>query len=158
MTKKILGSELSPYSARLRIASALKGLNVVFEAAPGGSGSAELKKLTPFGRIPALVTSKGDVLVESLALLEYLEDTHPGARSLRPHDASQLAKVRMISLLFDHNVIKALTPVFAQLVAAKPDVAIVLKALDEVTVELEKLVFFFDKTGPGAIGELSMAD
>ena len=158
MTKKILASELSPFSARLRIASALKGLNIQFEPAPGGSGSAELKKLTPFGRIPTLVTSKGEVLVESLALLEYLEDTHPGARSLRPHDAAQLAKARMISLLFDHNVIKALGPMFGQLMAAKPDVAIVLKAFDDVTVELEKLTFFFDKTGPGAVGELSIAD
>ena len=158
MTKKIYASELSPFGARVRIASALKGLNVEFEQPPGGSGSAELKKLTPFGKIPALVTTKGDVLVESLVLLEYLEDTHPGSRSLRPKDAAQLAKARMISLLFDHNVLKALGPVFAQLSAAKPDSAVVNKALDDVTAELEKLVFFFDQTGPGAVGELSIAD
>jgi glutathione S-transferase len=158
MTKKILVSELSPFGARLRIASALKGLQLTFEPAPGGSGSAELKKLTPFGRVPALVTNKGNVLVESLALLEYLEDTHPGARSLRPHDAEQLARARMIGLLFDHNVIKALGPVFAQLTAAKPDVAVVHKSFDDVAAEIEKLVFFFDQKGPGAVGEISIAD
>ena len=158
MTKKILASELSPFGARLRLASALKGLNVQFELPPGGSGSADLKKLTPFGRIPALVTTKGEVLVESLALLEYLEDTHPASRSLRPKDAAKLARARMLSLLFDHNVIKALGPVFAQLSAAKPDASIVHKALDEVTAEIEKLVFFFDAKGPGAVGEISIAD
>ena len=158
MTKKILASELSPFGGRLRIASALKGLNVVFEPPPGGTGSPEMKKLNPWGRIPALITNKGAVLVESLALLEYLEDTHPGARSLRPHDAAKLAQARMIALLFDHNVLKALQPVYAQLQAAKPDIAIVGKAFDDVTVELEKLVTFFDDAGPGAAGELSIAD
>lgn len=158
MTKKILVSELSPFSARLRMASALKGLNVEFEPPPGGFGSAEIKKLTPFGRIPALVTNKGSVLVESLALLEYLEDTHPGARSLRPHDAEQLARVRMIALLFDHNVVKALGPVFAQVREPKPDAEATRKAFDDVSDELGKLVFFFSPAGPGVAGHLSIAD
>lgn len=158
MTKKILASELSPFGARLRIASALKGLQVQFELPPGGSGSAEMKKLTPFGRIPALVTSKGTVLVESLALLEYLEDSHPGSRSLRPRDAEHLAKARMIALLFDHNVLPALTPVYAQLATATPDAAVVKEALDNVTEQIDKLVFFFDPAGPGAAGEVSIAD
>ena len=158
MTKKIYTSDLSPFGARVRIASVLKGLNVEFEQPPGGSGSADMKKLSPFGKIPALVTSNGEVLVESLALLEYLEDTHPGSRSLRPKDAAQLAKARMISLLFDHNVVKAMGPVFGQLTAATPDAAIAQKGFDDVTAELEKLVFFFDKTGPGIVGEISIAD
>lgn len=159
MTKKILASELSPFGARLRIASALKGLNVVFEPPPGGTGSPEMKQIHPWGRIPVLVTSKGAALVESLALLEYLEDSHPGARPLRPqHDPEQLARVRMIPLLFDHNVLTALTPVYVQLAAATPDVAAVHQALDNVTAQIEKLVFFFDKNGPGAIGEVSIAD
>lgn len=66
---KILASALSPFSARLRIAAALKGLDVAFEPAPGGSGSEALKQINPFGQIPVLLA--GDVrLVESLALLD----------------------------------------------------------------------------------------
>lgn len=159
MTKKIIASELSPFGARLRIASALKGLNVEFELPPGGTGSAQIKEMHPWGRTPLLVTGKGATLAESLALLEYLEDSHPGALPLRPqHDPEQLARVRMIPLLFDQNVLTAMAPVYAQLAAATPDVAAVHQALDNVTAQLEKLVFFFDKNGPGAVGEVSIAD
>jgi glutathione S-transferase len=148
---------LSPFSARLRLAVALKGLEVSFEPPPGGSGSAELKTLTPFGRIPVLVQN-GKILVESLALLDYLEDSHPGTRRLRPEDPLQLARVRMIALLFDHNVIKALNGVFAQLMLATVDATAARAALDDVEHELEKLTRFFDSSGPAVGGEWSIAD
>jgi glutathione S-transferase len=155
---KILASQLSPFSARLRIACALKDLSPLFEPPPGGSGSVELKQLTPFGRIPTMLLDDGKVLVESLALLEYLEDTLPGKRRLRPADSAALARVRMIAMLFDHNVVKALGPVWVQLMKPVPDVAVGQAAFDEVGVELGKLVHFFDAGGPCVGGELSMAD
>ena len=121
-----------------------------------------MKKIHPWGRIPVLVTNKGNVLVESLVLLEYLEDTHPGSRSLRPRDAEHLARARMIALLFDHNVLKALSGVFAQLATPKHDIVVVNRVFDEVTAEMEKLVVYFDpidkNTGPGVVGEISIAD
>ena len=157
MTTRILASELSPFSARLRLACAFKKLALPFEPAPGGSGSAELKKIHPFGRIPVLLAGDA-VLVESLALLEYLEDANPGAPSLRPADPVRAARARMIALLFDHNVIKALQGVFAQLMKPQPDPAAARTALDDVTTELGKLVYFFDAEGPGAVGAISIAD
>lgn len=157
MSNTILASELSPFSARLRIACALKSLDYVFEPPPGGSGSSELKVITAFGRIPVLV-SDAHVLVESLALLDYLEDAHPAARTLLPGDASGRARVRMISLLFDHNVVKALGAVFAQLAKPVPDVAAAHTAFDDVTVEIGKLVSYFDATGPAVGDRWSTAD
>lgn len=157
MTTKIYASLLSPFGARLRLALALKGMEMGFEPPPGGSGSAEMKRITPFGRIPALV--QGDtVLVESLALLDYLEDSNPDRRSLRPADPVQLARVRMISLLFDHNVIKAMGGVFAQLLTPAPDAAAARAALDQVAAELSRLVLLFDPAGPAVGGAWSMAD
>lgn len=154
---KILASALSPFSARLRIAAALKGLDVAFEPAPGGSGSEALKQINPFGQIPVLLA--GDVrLVESLALLDYLEDTHPGTRSLRPADALQAARVRMIGMLFDNKVFFALRPLFAQLLGGKPDLAVAQAALDDAAIQLEKLASFFDAQGPAVGGAISNAD
>lgn len=159
MTEKIFATETSPFSARLRIAAALKGLDVAFEPPPGGTGSPAMKHIHPWGRIPVLNTGNGTTLAESLALLEYFEDTHGDARPLRPqHDALQVARVRMIALLFDHNVLTALTPSYAQLSAATPDVATVSEALDNVTTQLERLVYFFDEDGQGAVGDVSIAD
>lgn len=162
MSAKILASALSPFSARLRIAVALKGLDIAFEPAPGGTGSAELKQTNPFGQIPVLLTADS-VLVESLALLDYLEDAYPHSRRLRPTDPVTAARVRMIGMLFDNKVIQALRPLFAQMRAAKPDVAAVHAALDETANELERLARFFDTdgmpVGDFAIGgQLSTAD
>jgi len=153
----ILASDLSPFGARLRIASALKGLKLSFSPPPGGTGSSDLKKIHPFGRIPVLMVDD-TVLVESLALLEYLEDAYPEARSLRPNAPIARARARMIALLFDHNVIKALHGVFAQVRAPQPDVAAAVAALDETAGELGKVAHFFDAEGPAVGGALSIAD
>jgi glutathione S-transferase len=157
MPNRIFASELSPFSARLRIACALKGLDYVFDPPPGGSGSTDFKKLAPFGRIPALECGN-TLLVESVALLEYLEDAHPDSPSLRPADPINRARVRMLELLFDHNVIKAMGGVFIQLVKPLPDPNAARVAFDEVTTELEKLTLYFDAAGPSVGGRWSTAD
>ncbi len=153
----ILASALSPFSARLRIAAALKGLDISFEPAPGGSGSDALKAINPFGQIPVLLRDD-TMLVESLALLDYLEDANPGTRSLRPANAVLAARVRMIGLLFDNKVIVALRPLFAQMMGGKPDVAVVHASLDDAAAQLEKLARFFDAEGPAVGGQISNAD
>jgi glutathione S-transferase len=157
MTTSIIASALSPFGARLKIAAALKKIPATFELPPGGSGSAVVKAITPFGQIP-LAHVDGRVLVESQALLEYLEDAHPGAPSLRGANAVDAARVRMIGLLFDNQAIKALGPMFVQLRSSPPDVKIILGALDEMTAALEKLATFFDAEGPAIGGRLTTAD
>lgn len=157
MTHKILASDLSPYGARVRIACALKGIEIPVEPPPGGTGSAELKRIHPHGRIPVMLVGP-DVLVESLALLEYLEDANPDTVSLRPADPVQAARVRMIALLFDHNVIKALHGVFNEVLSPQPDAETACMALDEVTHELKQVVHFFDADGPAVGATLSIAD
>ena len=154
---RLLASDLSPFGHRVRLAAAFKNISLVSEPPPGGTGSSELKRIHPHGRIPVLQV--GDhVLVESLALLEYLEDAWPDAPRLRPAEPVQAARARMIALLFDHNVIKALIGVFAQVVAPKPDPVAARAALDEVAIEIERLVHFFDADGFVLGAEISLAD
>ena len=158
MSTTLLASALSPFSARLRIAIALKQLPISAEPAPGGTGSAELKAINPFGQIPILMVD-GKALVESLALLDFLEDAYPQSRRLRPTDPVAAARARSIGLLFDNKVFAALRPMFAQMTgAAPPDVAVVHAALDEAAAHLQSLSTFFDAEGPAVGGELSTAD
>ncbi len=158
MSTHILASALSPFSARLRISVALRELDIPFQTPPGGTGSAELKTVNPFGQIPILVKD-GKALVESLALLDYLEDAYPQSRRLRPADAVQAARVRSVGLLFDNKVFPALRLMFAQMTgAAPPDLAVVHAALDEAAGHLRSLSTFFDTEGPAIGGELSNAD
>ena len=53
--------------------------------------------LNPQGLVPALVTDDGTVLAQSLAIIEYLEETHPSP-PLLPGDAAARARVRALAL------------------------------------------------------------
>ncbi|WP_244814520.1 maleylacetoacetate isomerase [Caballeronia sp. Lep1P3] len=86
---------------RVRIALNLKGLDYEYEAVhllrEGGQQlKPEYRAVNPDGIVPALVDG-GDVLTQSLAILEYLEETHPEPPML-PRGPSDRAFVRSVAL------------------------------------------------------------
>ena len=83
---------------RVRIALNLKG--IAYEAAAihltkdgGRQKSPEYRAVNPQMRVPALALDSGDVLTQSLAIIEYIDETHPKP-PLLPADPVQRAKVR----------------------------------------------------------------
>ncbi len=85
----------------MRIALNLKGLP--YEMVPihlnkdgGQQRKPEFVAINPQMRVPALALDSGDVLTQSLAIIEYLDETHPKP-PLLPPDALQRAKVRAIA-------------------------------------------------------------
>ncbi|XP_077179446.1 maleylacetoacetate isomerase isoform X2 [Paroedura picta] len=90
----------SSCSWRVRIALALKG--IAYDQAPvnlvkdgGQQLSPEFRSVNPMQQIPALKID-GVALSQSLAIIEYLEETRPNPRIL-PQDPKKRAQVRMIS-------------------------------------------------------------
>jgi maleylacetoacetate isomerase len=57
----------------------------------------EYRKLSPDALVPSLELESGDVLTQSLAIIEYLEETHPSP-PLLPETAKDRAWVRSIAL------------------------------------------------------------
>jgi len=89
----------SSCSWRVRLALALK--NVPYEYAPvhllkggGEQNTAEYSNLNPWKVVPTLIID-GNTLSQSLAILEYLEETRPSP-PLLPQAPAQKAKVREI--------------------------------------------------------------
>jgi maleylacetoacetate isomerase len=86
---------------RVRIALNLKGL--AYETASihlvkdgGHNRRPEFRAVNPQMRVPVLTTPAGDVLIQSLAIIEYLDETHPNP-PLLPKDAMARAQARALA-------------------------------------------------------------
>ena len=86
---------------RVRIALNLKG--IAYETASvhlvkdgGHNKRPEFRAINPQMRVPALVTPGGETLIQSLAIIEYLDETHPQP-PLLPKDPIARAKVRALA-------------------------------------------------------------
>src|SRR3984957_416839 len=86
---------------RTRIALHLKGL--AFETVPvhltrdGGKQHApEFRAVNPQKRVPALALNSGEVLLQSLAIMEYLDEVYPDP-PLLPKDPIERARVRAVA-------------------------------------------------------------
>ena len=86
---------------RVRIALNLKGMpyemvSIHLTKDGGQQRKPEFVALNPQMRVPALVLDTGDVLTQSIAIIEYLDDVQPEP-PLLPADALARAKVRAIA-------------------------------------------------------------
>jgi len=100
MSMKLHGYFRSSAAFRARIALNLKGLAV--EHLPhhlrkGEHRDPDYLKLNPQGQIPTLVNDAGEVLTQSLAIIEWLDETYPEP-PLLPKEPLRRARVRAFAM------------------------------------------------------------
>ncbi|MEX2128450.1 MAG: maleylacetoacetate isomerase [Xanthobacteraceae bacterium] len=96
----------STASYRVRIALALKGLNyetASIKFSENAHRSEAFRKVNPQKRVPALALDDGNILIQSLAILEYLEETHPEP-ALLPKDPIERAHVRAVAQIISCDI------------------------------------------------------
>jgi len=101
VTMKLYGFWRSLATYRVRVALALKGIEaheVSVNLLQGMQHRDDYKAVNPQSVVPALVIDDGPPLFQSLAILEYLEETCPEP-PLLPRDARGRARVRGLALI-----------------------------------------------------------
>lgn len=96
----------STSSYRVRIALALKGLDarqVPVNLLQGEQRQPAFRALNPQGRVPALRSDEGELLIQSPAILEYLEERYPEP-PLLPGDPLQRARQRGVAALIGCDI------------------------------------------------------
>ena len=97
---KLHGYFRSSAAYRVRIALNLKGLtaeHLPHHLRKGEQTAPDYLALNPQGLVPTLEDDEGGILTQSLAIIEWLDETHP-TPPLLPLDALQRAKARAFAL------------------------------------------------------------
>lgn len=96
---KILFSPASPYSAKVRMAAKLAGIDVQSVHTDTNAAPDELVGNNPLGKIPTLITDEGQAVYDSRAIMQFLDRS--GAKRLYPRNAVKRTEVEVLEALCD---------------------------------------------------------
>jgi len=146
----------SPYASRVRIQIRAGALPVSVEAPEGGLGSDTFKALTPTGKVPTLHVD-GHYLVESVSIMEYLEERFPEA-ALLPEKAEQRAWLRAVSRFTDLELAQALFPLFMELRLKTGDKEAIARNISALKDKLAILEKFLQQSSAPELGRFGFLD
>ncbi|MFS8119782.1 MAG: glutathione S-transferase family protein [Microcoleus sp.] len=138
---KLYHTPISTNSRRVWVALLEKNLDfeLVEIHLDGDHLEPEFVAMNPFHRIPVLVDGEFTV-VESLAILDYLEAKYP-APAMLPKDAKDLAIVRMVELVTINELGPALYPLSSEVMGwGSPEAQEIAKAKEKV----DSVLTFFE--------------
>ncbi|HBE17050.1 MAG TPA: glutathione S-transferase family protein [Cyanobacteria bacterium UBA11149] len=138
---KLYHTPVSPNSRRVWVTLLEKGLEfeLVEVKLDGEQFKPEFLQINPFHHVPTLVDDNFN-LVESLAILDYLDAKYPKPKML-PTDAKDLGIVRMVELVTVNELLPNLTtlsPVILGLPGANPE------KIDQAKTKIAVVLKFFE--------------
>ena len=91
---KLLGTNTSPYTRKVRLVLLEKGLAHEYVVDPPREPASGVAKANPLGRVPTLVLDDGTVLFDSPVICEHLDDLGASPLRLLPRDAAARLRVK----------------------------------------------------------------
>ncbi|MCX8280542.1 glutathione S-transferase family protein [Phyllobacterium sp. 0TCS1.6C] len=155
---KLYSRPLSPYSSVIRCIAYYKNAPVKVVAPPAGNPiPEEFRAVSPFKRIPVLVTGSGLTIIEAPVIAEYLEEHFPEPAIL-PADSRDRAVVRMVARIAEQEVLVPVMQLFELLYFKSSDakqISALYERMERGLAELE------DRIGHGVFAhgdQLTLAD
>ncbi|HUF57129.1 MAG TPA: glutathione S-transferase family protein [Thermohalobaculum sp.] len=155
---------LSPFSRKIRLVLAEKRIQAELIEERPWERRLDFLRLNPAGRVPVLVTDQGQVLSESAAIFEYLEETVPDP-PLLPAEPLARAETRRLVGWFDDKfnrevtenlLFERVTKRIARL--GYPDGASLKAGVQNIRVHLDYMSFLLEGDSWLAGRRLSIAD
>jgi len=98
---KLLGSETSPYTRKVRLVLLEKGLPHTYLIAPPREPGSPVPQLNPLGRVPTLLLDDGTAVFDSPVICEYLDTLNDSPILIPRTDALARLRVRRWEALAD---------------------------------------------------------
>jgi glutathione S-transferase len=95
----LIGVNRSPYTRRVAITLEIYGVPYQQQALSGFGNRAEVRAKNPLGRIPALVLDDGEVLLDSGAIIDHLDEAYGRDRALTPAAGAERRAVLRVAAL-----------------------------------------------------------
>ena len=109
---KIIGVHLSPFVRKTTVALTIKGIEYEHESLLPGSTDPGFRKISPLGKIPAMVD--GDfTLADSSVICEYLEEKYPQP-PLMPEGIEARARARFLEEYGDSKLVEVSSGIFIE--------------------------------------------
>ncbi|MBX3529974.1 MAG: glutathione S-transferase family protein [Rhizobiaceae bacterium] len=96
---KILVSNASPYSAKVRMAAAYAGLKFDSVSTDTNNPAPEFLKANPLGKIPVVIADDGTVVCDSAAIVQYLNRV--SSNKLLPRNPAKRTEAEQLEALAD---------------------------------------------------------
>lgn len=97
---QLVGVNRSPFTRRVAITLQVYGIPYQQKPLSGFGNRADVRSSNPLGRIPALILDDGETLVDSAAIIDYLDEMHGRDRALVPSaGADRRAVLRIVALM-----------------------------------------------------------
>jgi glutathione S-transferase len=95
----LIGVNRSPYTRRVAITLKAYGIEFEQQSLTGFDNRAEVRAWNPLGRIPALVLDGGEALIDSSAIIDYLDEIYGRDLALTPAAGSDRRAVLRASAM-----------------------------------------------------------
>lgn len=100
---------LSPFSRKVRVVLREKNLDFELKVEKVWERRPEFLAMNPAGTVPVLVEGDGTTIAESGVICEYLEEVHPGERTLIGSTPVERVEVRRLVAWFDQKFSREVT-------------------------------------------------